>query len=81
LIERNTGGRGNARTKLVTFNDALELIMVLPGKMAKETHTKFAEIIKRYLAGDSSLVKELADNANSIHAVNVALPSFHLLAC
>lgn len=71
LIERNTGGRGNARTKLVTFNDALELIMVLPGKMAKETRTKFAEIIKRYLAGDSSLVKELVDNANSLHAVNV----------
>ena len=58
LHERSTGGFGNGRTKLVTFNDALELIMVLPGKMAKEMRVKFADIIKRYLAGDASLVKE-----------------------
>jgi hypothetical protein len=35
MTERNTGGQGNGRTKLVTFDDALELIMVLPGNMAK----------------------------------------------
>ena len=58
-------GKGNGRTKLVTFQDALELIMVLPGKIAKESRVQFAEIIKRYLAGDESLVKEIRANAES----------------
>ena len=69
LHERSTGGFGNGRTKLVTFNDALELIMVLPGKMAKEMRVKFADIIKRYLAGDASLVKEVQANAASSHPI------------
>ena len=71
LVSRNTGGRGNSKTKLISFADALELIMVLPGKMAKETRSKFADIIRRYLAGDATLVKELADNAASSNAVHV----------
>ncbi len=62
LIKRNTGGRGNARTKLVSIDDALELIMVLPGKMAKMVRVQFAEIIKRYLNGDTSLCKEIHTN-------------------
>jgi hypothetical protein len=53
----------------VSFNDALELIMVLPGKMAKEMRTKFADIIKRYLAGDASLIKEAQANAASSHPI------------
>ena len=65
--ERRTPGKGNAKTKLISFNDALELIMILPGKMAKGTRVKFADLIKRYLAGDSSLVGELANNAGSAH--------------
>ena len=69
LTDRNTGGRGNGRTKLVSFNDALELIMVLPGKMAKEMRVKFADIIKRYLAGDASLIKEVQANAASSHPI------------
>jgi hypothetical protein len=44
-------GRGNGKTKLVTFQDAIELIMVLPGKVAKETRTRFASIIQRYMVG------------------------------
>lgn len=66
LTERNTGGSGNSRTKLVTFQNAIELIMVLPGKIAKETRTKFANIITRYLAGDDSLVTEIEANAQSV---------------
>ena len=42
-------GKGNGRTKLVTFQDAIELVMVLPGKVAKETRTQFAGIIQRYI--------------------------------
>ena len=70
LIERNTGGRGNSKTKLISFTNALELIMVLPGKMARETRTKFADLIKRYLAGDSTLVRELAENSDSTHPIH-----------
>jgi hypothetical protein len=44
--------------------------MVLPGKMARETRTKFADLIKRYLAGDSTLVSELAENAGSTHPIH-----------
>jgi hypothetical protein len=38
--------------------------MVLPGKIAKETRTMFANILKRYLAGDQSLILEV--NANAV---------------
>jgi len=57
-----TGGHA---TKLVAFQAAIELIMVLPGKVAKETRFKFSDIIKRYLAGDSSLISEIQQNAAS----------------
>ena len=63
-------GKGNGRTKLVTFQDAIELIMVLPGKIAKESRVQFAEIIKRYLAGDESLVQEIRTNAESDSAIS-----------
>jgi hypothetical protein len=64
LSERNTGGSGNSKTKLVSFEHAIELVMVLPGKIAKETRTMFANILKRYLAGDQSLILEV--NANAV---------------
>jgi len=53
------------RSKYLTFQDALELVMVLPGKVAKETRVKFSNIIKRYMAGDESLVDEIRTNAVS----------------
>lgn len=65
FTERNTGGSGSSKTKLVSFEHAIELIMVLPGKVAKETRAKFANIIKRYLAGDKSLIVEINANAAS----------------
>jgi hypothetical protein len=58
-------GKGNGRTKLVTFKDAIELVMVLPGKVAKETRAQFAGIIQRYMAGDESLIAEIQSNAES----------------
>jgi hypothetical protein len=57
--------RGGGKTKLLTFQHAIELVMVLPGKMAKETRTKFADVITRYMAGDQSLVGEIEANAES----------------
>jgi len=58
-------GRGNHHTKLLTFDNAIELIMVLPGRMAKETRQQFVDIIKRYLAGDQTLIQEIRANAQS----------------
>ena len=63
--ERKMPGKGNANTKLVSFQNAIELAMVLPGKIARETRVNFSDIIKRYLAGDQSLVKEIQANAAS----------------
>jgi hypothetical protein len=65
MLERSLPGRGNGRTKLVSFKDGIELIMVLPGKIAKETRAQFAGIIQRYLAGDHSLIAEIQSNAAS----------------
>ena len=73
FLERNTGGRGNTRTKLVTFHDALELIMVLPGKMAKEMRVKFSDIIRRFLAGDAS--NAISNNPVSVLARGPTLPT------
>ena len=53
------------RTRLLTFQHAVELVMILPGKVAKETRTKFADVIKRYMAGDECLVSEIRANAQS----------------
>lgn len=57
--------KGGHPTKLLTFQNALELVMVLPGRIAKETRTQFANIIRRYLAGDHSLISEIQANAAS----------------
>lgn len=65
FVDRQTSTRGGHKTKLVSFSNAIELIMVLPGKVAKETRAKFADIIKRYLAGDKSLITEVEANAQS----------------
>lgn len=63
--DRKLPGKGNAHTKLVTLQNAIELAMVLPGKVAKETRVKFTDIIRRYLAGDHSLITEIQQNAVS----------------
>jgi hypothetical protein len=63
-------GGGHA-TKLVGFNNAIELVMVLPGKIAKKTRIHFVNIIRRYFAGDSTLAHELSANARSSSPVAV----------
>ncbi len=69
IIERNTGGSGNSRTKLVSLRNAIQLVMVLPGKVAKETRAQFAGIIERYIAGDRSLHAEIEANAGSSNGI------------
>lgn len=63
-------GKGNGHCKLVTFENAIELLMALPGEGAKEYRSKFADIIKRYLAGDKTLVQEIKANAESNAPIN-----------
>jgi hypothetical protein len=61
--------RGAALTKLVSFKHAIDLVMVLPGKVAKEVRTQFSNIIQRYMAGDESLKDEIDANARSTSPV------------
>ncbi len=62
---RQTSSTGGKPTSLISFSDALVLVQVLPGRVAKETRTQFADIIRRYLAGDHSLIKEIQANAKT----------------
>jgi hypothetical protein len=59
---RSLPGKGNGKTKLLNFHDAIELIMVLPGKISKIYRKQMANIITRYLDGDLNLVTEIATN-------------------
>ena len=70
ILVRSFPGTGNGRTKLISFKDALELVMVLPGKVAKEYRHKFADIIRAYLAGDSKLIDQIEANAVSTNPIN-----------
>jgi len=62
MTERKVPGKGMTKTKLVKFEDAIELIMVLPGKMSRSCRKQMADVIVRYLDGDFSLVNEIAEN-------------------
>lgn len=70
FVERQLSTHGGPKTKLVSFENAIQLTMILPGKMAKETRIKFADIIRRYLAGDLSLISEIQDNAVSMSPIS-----------
>ena len=52
IVERKMPGSGNSRVKQVSFKNAILLIMVLPGKTAKEIRVrfKFADVIRAHLA-------------------------------
>jgi len=65
FVDRKFQGKGNGHTKLVSFEHALELIMVLPGDEAKRTRVQFSYILKRYMAGDRSLIAEIEANGQS----------------
>lgn len=68
FIERRSA-RGGRPIKLINFHDAIELVMVLPGKKAKKVKTEFASIIRRYLAGDQTLILEINCNDATKSAV------------
>lgn len=57
--------RAGLPTKVISFHDSIELVMALPGKKAKRVKTQFANIIRRYLAGDHTLISEIRSNEGS----------------
>jgi hypothetical protein len=80
FVNRSLPGKGMGRTKLLKFEEAIELIMVLPGKISKVCRKQMADVIIRYLDGDLSLVNEIAENqkigransyANFVHRICV----------
>ena len=72
LLIKKLPGNGRWPVRLLTFDHALELIMVLPGKVAKEFRVQACDILKRFFAGDQSLHAEINRNSASsapIHAM------------
>ena len=59
------GTAGNSYTNLLNVENAISLIMVIPGKMAVEARRDFAKIIVRHFAGDRTLEMETEANCNS----------------
>ena len=57
--------------RLLSFDDALELLMVMPGRTAKEIRRKACKILRRFFAGDETLVDEIRANAASDAPINV----------
>jgi len=53
------------RSRYLSFKDAIKLIMVLPGSFAKETHTKFADVITCYIVVYHTLIQETQANDHS----------------
>lgn len=62
IVERQLSTHGGPKTKLISFRDAIELVMVLPGKIARKTRKQFVEIIVRYLDGDETMCQEIQKN-------------------
>jgi hypothetical protein len=50
MFDRQLSNRGGYPTKLISFQNAIELVMVIPGTMAKQTRTQFAQIIRNHLS-------------------------------
>lgn len=55
-------GKGGYQTKVVSFKDAINLVMVLPGKQAKKFRMAVVDVLVRYLQGDVSLHEEIEEN-------------------
>lgn len=69
FIERMISTRGGYPTKFVSFTNGIELVMVLNGDVARMTRVRFADIIRRYMAGDATLLGEINTNALSTSAI------------
>ena len=53
------------KMRLVTFENAINLIMRLPGSIAKKSCAEFARVLHLYIAGDRELMEGFEKNAES----------------
>jgi hypothetical protein len=63
-------GQGQSEQPVITFGGALKLIMFLPGEAAKTYRGIMSDILRRYYAGDASLMDEVITNNKSDSPVN-----------
>lgn len=64
-------GQGQRPTPVAALQEALQIMMVLPGEKAKTYRKEAAEILTRFLAGDATLHEEIQANAASAAPINV----------
>ena len=62
---------GVRKMPLVSFNQAIKLLMVLPGVKANAGRGKFAQVVHAFIAGDPELKTIIDENAESLHWFNV----------
>ena len=65
FIDRQLSNRGGYKTKLLNLQDAIQLVMVLPGGMAKTIRAQIGDVMTKFFAGDESLVGQIRANAQS----------------
>ena len=65
LIKRYIPGMTGFDTTVLSFPDAIELIMVLPGKTPKSIRRQFVDIIMSYMVNDQRL-KDLVPTINKV---------------
>ena len=58
-------GKGQSEQPVISFVGALKLVMFLPGEAAKRHRSAMADILRRYFAGDASLIDEIEANQAS----------------
>jgi hypothetical protein len=63
--------RGVRKMPLVSFHQAIKLLMVLPGVKANDGRGKFAQVVHAFIAGDPELKTKIDENAESLHWFNV----------
>jgi hypothetical protein len=63
-------GKGQSEQPVISFVGALKLIMFLPGEAAKTHRSAMSDILRRYYAGDASLIDEVITNNNSGSPLN-----------
>ncbi|CAM9114161.1 unnamed protein product [Ectocarpus sp. 8 AP-2014] len=72
--------RINGRGQLTPVADAktlVEIVFLLPGKMARDFRRKSAAKVCRLLGGDSSLISEIEERRTSLAFNNKTAPTNH----
>ena len=52
-------GQGQSKTPVINVQGMVKLLFLLPGEMAKQFRSKSAEVMIRYLGGDTTLIDEI----------------------